>query len=206
MKTSLIFKISSYILLGNFLLGVAGCTPNPLDDLSVADSQVFITNYNRNVNFNNYATFSIPDSVQVVNNNQVGYANDNFSLALINRTVQNLESSGFRRVARNQQPELGVNITYLRQTQTGVTVNPYSYYDPFYWGYGPGVGFASPYLYYQVSEALWYVEILDLKNANENGNTINVIWSAQIRGEGLTQNPNRIIDAIFEQSTYLRKR
>lgn len=198
------------ILLGIVLAGVAtGCgAPDPLRDLSAADSQVFITNRDRAADFTAYATFSIADSVNVVENDRRGYSADNFDLALINTTAQAMTSRGYTRVTRDQKPDLGVNITFVTQTQTGVTVNPGlgGFYDPFYWGYGgAGAFYPTYYSYYQVSESYWYVELLDLKNVAQNGNKIKTVWNAQIRGSGLNRDPDRIINAIFAQSGYLRK-
>jgi len=208
MKNSLA-SIFFRFLLGASLAGMAaGCgAPDPLRDLNANDSQVFITNRDRAANFADYATFSIADSVNVVENERRGFSADNFDLALINGTAQALTGRGYTRVARDQKPDLGVNITFVTQTQTGVTVNPGfgSFYDPFYWGYGgAGSFYPSYYSYYQVSESYWYVELLDLKNVARNGNKIKTVWNAQIRGGGLNRDPNRIVEAVFAQSGYLR--
>lgn len=187
----------------------AGCDgPDPLRDLDAADSQVFITNRDRAADFSSYTTFSIADSVNVVENNRRGHSTGSFDLAMINGTVQALASRGYTRVARNQRPDLGVNITYVTQTQTGVALNPGfgAFYDPFYWGFGGAGAFFPPYYsYYQVSESYWYMELLDLKNVAQNGNQIKTIWNAQIRGDGLGSNPERIVNAVFAQSGYLRR-
>ncbi len=192
------------LLVGGLLVGTASCNPNPLDGLTVADSQVFITNHDNTIDFSQYATFSVPDSIQIIYNNQRGQSADNFDLAFLSRIAQNMGNRGYIQVEREDKPDLGVSATYVQQTQTGVTVNPY-FYDP-YWGYGYGsYYYPSYYTYYQVSESYWYIEIVDLKNVDANGGKVNVIWSAQIRGGGLGDNPNRMIDAIFAQSDYVKK-
>lgn len=196
--------ISMSVLAIGIWVGVAGCTPNPLDGLSVADSQVFITNHDKTVDFSQYETFSIPDSVQVIYNEQRGQSADNFDLAFLSRISQDMGNHGYTQVERTASPDLGISASYVQQTQTGVSVNPY-YYDP-YWGYGYGSYYSpSYYTYYQVSESYWYIQIVDLKNVDANGGKLNIIWSAQIRGGGLGDNPNRMIDAIFEQSDYLKR-
>ncbi len=204
MKSSFIFK---YMLAGGILLSMVACTPNPLDDLTVADSQVFITNYDAEIDFSQYATFGLADSVRVVDNNERGFLADNFSLALINQVSQNMGRRGYTQVAREDKPDLGVNITYIRQTQAGLIANPILWNDPFYAGYWGGGGFFYPtyYQYYEISESLWYVEMVDLKNTAATNNQPKVVWSAQVRGGGLGENPARMIDAIFAQSNYLRK-
>ncbi len=204
MKSIKMSIVRSVLLLGSVVVGLAGCTPNPLEDLTVADSQVFITNHDKTVDFTQYETFSVPDSVQILYNDQRGQSADNFDLAFLSRIAQNMGNHGYTQVEREDKPDLGVSATYVQQTQTGVTVNPY-FYDP-YWGYGSGSFFyPSYYTYYQVSESYWYIQIVDLKNVDRNGGKVNIIWSAQIRGGGLGENPNRMIDAIFAQSDYLKK-
>ncbi|MDJ1503836.1 DUF4136 domain-containing protein [Xanthocytophaga agilis] len=204
MRSSLVSIFSYCLLAGICWLGLVGCSPNPLNDLSAEDSKVFITNYDDTVNFSNYRTFSIPDSVEVIYNDRYGLSADNFDLAFLSRIRATMQDRGYTEVERVDTPELGINVMYVQQVQTGVTVNPY-YYGSGYWGYGGGYYYPSYYSYYQVSDSYWYIELLDLKNAARNGNKVKVIWAAQVRGDGLGTNPNGMIDAIFAQSPYLKK-
>jgi hypothetical protein len=48
--------------------GLTACKENAVNDLSPADSPVYITNYDRSVNFSQYKTFSLPDSVVIESN------------------------------------------------------------------------------------------------------------------------------------------
>ena len=200
-----------------FLAAVAAsCTPNPLDGLTNEESLVFITNRDQAASFGNYETFSISDSIRVIDNRDVGFNNGNVASALVSRIAQNMSERGYTRVGRTENPDLGMNVTFVQRRQTGVTANPFWWNDPFFWGGaggwgGPGWGWGGPGLFYQpqfqfyqVSENYWIIELVDLKNP-ANGNQFNVVWNAQIRGANLTANPARLADAIFEQSAYLRR-
>jgi hypothetical protein len=198
------------------ITAVGACTPSPLDGLTNDESLVFITNRDQAVSFGNYETFSISDSIRVIDNRDVGFNNGNVASALISRIAQNMSERGYTRVGRTETPDLGMNVTFVQQTQTGVTANPFWWNDPFFWGGGggwggagwgwggPGLFYQPYYQFYQVSENYWIIELVDLKNPT-NGNQFNVVWNAQIRGANLTANPVRLADAIFEQSAYLRR-
>ena len=60
----------------NIMIGLAiaavswSCSPDALQDLTPEDSQVFITNYEKSVNFGNFNTFSLADSVFVLQNDR----------------------------------------------------------------------------------------------------------------------------------------
>lgn len=181
------------------------CNPDALQDLTPEDSQVFITNYEKNTNFGNYATFSLADSVFVVQNDRSGVSTSGLDYNVLRRVADNMAKRGYTRVAKEAKPDFGVNVLRISETQTGVVAN----YNPWnsYWGYGGG-GFYYPptYSYYQTTETYWYVEIIDLKNAGTNDKAT-VVWNAQIRGEGIFDSVTvgSVIDAVFTQSAYLKK-
>jgi hypothetical protein len=200
------------------MLAVAGlvtagsCTKDPMNNLTEEESRIYITNRDSSVNFNSYKTYSIADSVSIIDNNssrRQATAADQQVLAAV-RTA--LESRGYVRVPRSQSPDLGINVSRVYNTTTNV-VNMYDYwggyggfYDPFYWGYGGfGYGYPQAYGLVQNTEAMLSVDMLDLKNAPAN-RTIRVIWNGLIRGSGIFNN-NGItagVQALFAQSPYLK--
>ncbi len=46
----------------------AGCSKDPLNNLTEEESRIYITNYDSAARFTNYKTYSISDSVAVDNN------------------------------------------------------------------------------------------------------------------------------------------
>jgi hypothetical protein len=80
------------------------------------------------------------------------------------------------------------------------------YYDPYYWGYG-GYNYYFPpaYGYYQSTEAMASIDILDLKNASGSG-SIKGVWNGLIRGSGIfnSNTVNSQVTALFDQSPYIK--
>ncbi len=181
------------------------CNPDALQDLTPEDSQVFITNYDKNTGFGNYSTFSLADSVFVVQNDRSGVSTTALDYRVLSRVAENMTKRGYTRVAKATKPDFGINVLRISETQTGVVAN----YNPWnnYWGYG-GSGFYYPpsYSYYQTTETYWYVEIIDLKTA-ATSDKATVVWNAQVRGDGIFDESAvaSVIDAVFTQSSYLKK-
>ena len=192
---------------------LSSCTKDPLKNLSEDESRIYITNRDSTINFSSYKTYSIADSVLVIDNGRVAGKQANAWDAQMISAIQNaMNARGFVKVARTQSPDLGINVSRVFNTSTNlVNLSDYwnsygGYYDPYYWGYG-GYDYYYPpvYGYYQSTEAAFSVDILDLKNAS-SAQTIKVIWNGLIRGEGIFNNSNvqSQAQALFDQSPYLK--
>ena len=201
------------------LLGLAGlsviytgCAKQPLNYLSSDDSRIYITDHDSTVNFSNFKTFSISDSVAVINNGKATHQLTDVDQAYINAVKKYMEQSGYVLTTKNSNPDVGVNVNHIINTATGViSYGDYwdyygGYWDPYYWGY-PGYGYYVPYGYsiYQIKEGAISVDILDLKDAAAN-NKINVVWTGLIRGSGIftTAVADSQVQALFNQSPYLK--
>ena len=133
--------------------------------------------------------------------------------AFINAAKNQMKAAGYTEVGKQNNPDVGVNITRIYNTSTGVLVydNYYGgyggYYDPYYWGSGyGGYGYYSPYSYatYSIREGALTVDILDLKNAAANNN-IKIVWTGLIRGSGIfSGDANAQVKTLFDQSPYLK--
>ena len=198
--------------------GLTACRDNAVKDLSPADSPVYITNYDRSVNFGQYKTFSLPDSVVVQSNDSYATAQTDLSTRLVTNVANALTAKGFQRVSRGTNADLGVAIIRVNNQYTGIASDPYSYYSN-YWGYGGFGGFGgygySPYYpsyyTYQVTDQYWEIQIVDLKNrptasTGNNQPQLNVVYDATVRGADLTdqQSADVAVAAIFNQSPYLK--
>lgn len=190
-----------------------GCVRDPLNDMTEEESRIYITNYDTSVNFLNYRTFSIRDSVAVIQNNRLlGYDRTSNDAEFIAQVTAALQQRGYTRVSNTGSPDLGVTISRVINTATGVvSYTDYGgyyddFYDPYYWG-SPGYSYYFPNYYgvYQVSESALAIDVLDLRNKQQN-NSIRAIWSGLIRGSGIFRNQNvsSQVMALFEQSPYLR--
>ena len=194
--------------------GLTSCRDNALNDLSPADSQVYITNRDRSVDFSQYKTFSLPDSVIVQSNDGYSAVKNSIADQFVSSVSSALTARGYQRVAKGKPANLGVAIIRVNNQYTGIASNPYSYYSN-YWGGGlGGYGGYSPYYpsyyTYQVTDQYWEIQMVDLKNAPAGTGTakpqLSVIYDATIRGGDITdtQSVATAVNAIFTQSPYLR--
>jgi hypothetical protein len=189
-----------------------GCAKQPLDNISAEESRIYITDHDSTVNFTNYKTYSISDSVAVIDNNKSTQQLNDVDSAYILSVKKYMQQAGYQLVTRKQNPDLGVNVNHIISTTTGVISygdywNDYGgYWDPYYWGY-PGYGYYVPYAYstYQIREGAVSIDFLDLKNASAD-KKINVIWTGLIRGSGIfnASLADTQVKALFDQSPYLK--
>ena len=207
-------KMIGWVLLTiSTLVMSSSCSKDPLKDMTEEESRIYITNHDSTVNFNSYKTYSIADSVSLIDNGRfAGREITSWDLQVIS-TIQNvMNSRGYTRVDRSQNPDIGINISRVFNTSTNVVDlsnywNYYGgYYDPFYWGYG-GYDYYFPPTYgvYQSTEAALSIDMLDLKNAS-GSQTIKGVWNGLIRGEGIFKSSNvqSQVQALFDQSPYLK--
>jgi hypothetical protein len=177
------------------------------------ESRIYITNHDSTVNFGSYKTYSIVDSVSLIDNGRfAGREATSWDLQMISAIQNAMNARGYSRVDRSQNPDLGINVSRVYSTSTNfVNLSDYwgyydGYYDPYYWGYG-GYDYYFPPSYgvYQNTEAALSIDMLDLKNASGT-QTIKGVWNGLIRGEGIfiSSNVQSQVQALFDQSPYLK--
>lgn len=201
------------------LIGLAGsavflnsCTKDPVANLTDEESRIYITDHDSTTNFSNFKTYSISDSVAVIQDGKTEMELSDVDAAYISAVKKYMNQAGYTLVSKDENPDLGVDVSHIIQTSTGVISygdywgNYGGYWDPYYWGY-PGYGYYIPYAYsvYQIRQGALAVDILDLKNAEANKN-INIIWTGLIRGSGIlnTSVADSQVKALFDQSPYLK--
>ncbi|WP_018617169.1 DUF4136 domain-containing protein [Segetibacter koreensis] len=195
-------------------VGFTSCSKDPLANLTAEESRIYITNHDSTKNFSNYHTFSISDSVAVLNNGEASKQLNQTDQAFIDAVKTEMQNDGYTLVNKGANPDLGINITRIYNTSTGIISysNYYDYYggywDPYYWGYG-GYNYYSPYSYatYSIREGALSIDMLNLKDAPAT-NKIEVIWNGLIRGSGIF-NANTAADQVnklFTQSPYLKSK
>ena len=113
--------------------GLTACRESAINDLSPADSPVYITNYDRSINFSQYKTFSLPDSVVIQSNDNYQTVKNSIADRFITNVAAAMTAKGFKRVPRGQAADLGVAIIRINNQYTGIASNPNSYYSN-YWG------------------------------------------------------------------------
>lgn len=195
-------------------IGITGCRKDPVDALSSEERRIYITNRDSTVNFSNYQTFSMAEDVVVVDGNNGNRQLTAADQAFMQAFTSALQSRGYTLVNKSATPDLGVQVSRIVRTSTGVMSVPdyYGYWDPMFWGPGFGSGFggwgAPTFWYtttYQVREGMLAIDLVDLKNASTNNN-LRVIWNGLIRGAGLNDASAAAgqVTQLFDQSPYLR--
>jgi hypothetical protein len=200
-------------LLTTGVLAMTSCRKDPVKNLEGDEGLIYITKHSDSVNFGTFRTFSIADSVAVISNNQLeGKVRTNVDAAYIDAVKNQLVQRGYTQVGREQNPDLGVAISRIYNTSTGLFDygaywDPYygSYWDPYYWGYG-GYGYYFPSYYvgtYSITEGAMSVDIFNLRDAKQT-NKISSVWNGLVRGSSVfnVQTAGNGVKALFDQSTY----
>jgi hypothetical protein len=192
---------------------LASCTKEPLKNLTAEESRIYITDHDSSVNFSSFNTFSIVDTVSIIEDGQLsGRQLTAWDASILNAVAAEMTARGYTQVSRSENPDLGVNVSRIYNTYSGVMSYPDywggygSYYDPFYWGY-PGSSYYFPQRYsiYQITEGAASIDLLDLKTAGTT-KQIRGVWNGLIRGTGVlnVSNAPRQVKALFDQSPYLK--
>jgi len=192
---------------------VASCTKEPLKNMTAEESRIYITDHDSSVNFSSFKTFSIVDTVSIIEDGQLsGKQLTAWDASILNAVAAEMTARGYIAVDRSQNPDLGVNVSRIYNTYNGVMSYPDywggygGYYDPFYWGY-PGSSYYFPerYSIYQITEGAASIDLLDLETASTT-KQIRGVWNGLIRGTGVfdVNNAPSQVKALFDQSPYLK--
>ncbi|AEW03522.1 hypothetical protein A4D02_19495 [Niastella koreensis] len=202
-------KIVIPVLMAAGILAMTSCKKDVVKNLQGDEGQIYVTNHSDSVNFSSFKTFSIADSVAVIENNRLyGYELSGSDAAYIQAVKDQLTQRGYTLVNKNQNPDLGITISQVYSTSTGVIDygSYYGGYDPYYWGYG-GYGYYYPSYYgtYSITEGAMSIDAFDLKDANES-KSIKDVWSGLLRGSGVfsVSAANNGVKALFDQSSYFK--
>jgi len=204
-----------HVILLIFATMAASCRKDAIKNLDSKEGIVYVTDHDSSVNFSNYLSFRIADSVSVIRDGQlVSRENNSYENGLITSFAQALTQRGFHLETNPAvKPDIGINITKLVTNQTGV-VSYYdywggynSYWDPYYWGYG-GYDYYFPYAIgtYTFQEAALSIDMLDLKNPDTGGNKLHSVWTGLVYGSGIfnSNNISDLVQNLFSQSPYLQ--
>ena len=206
-----ILFISAAVLL------LAACHKEPYPQDSDNEYLVY-TSPGKDVNFKNYKTFDIADSLLVIGEkDKPVYSQSQSALALIQAYRINMEKAGFIYTPSNPDADLGVQLTYVVKTERYVKYydDPYwwldypGYWPAGYWGSWTGYYYPRPVVYTYTSNAL-LADIVNLTGEQEEGKPLEVLWTSYIGGpasSSLQQDVQRLtsaVDQAFAQSPYLK--
>ena len=200
------------------LLAVA-CHKEPYPQDSDSEYLVY-TAPAKDVNFADFQTFDIADSVLVIGqSDKPQYSQSNNALALIQAYRTNMEKLGYIYTPSNPDADLGIQLTYMVKTERYVQYyndNPYwwldypGYWPSGYWGNWAGWYYPYPVTYTYTTNAL-VADMADLSSEQGDGKQLKIVWSCYIGGPASYSIQNDVarmknsVDQAFAQSPYLAR-
>ena len=188
------------------------CRKSP-DTSELSNSFVVQTAKDPNANFSEYKTYYISDtiSLRTTNPNDTLWS-DAAAAQLVAAVKQNMASRGFTLVPKGSKPDLGLGMYAVKDLNIGV-IYPgwwygWGYWGGCYWGY---CGYPPYYGYgmiYSIPTGTLILDMLDLKNAAQEG-ALTSPWSSVMSG-GLGNTSNDLalgveaINQAFTQSKYIQ--
>lgn len=206
-----ILFISAAVLL------LAACHKEPYPQDSDNEYLVY-TSPGKDVNFKNYKTFDIADSLLIIGEkDKPVYSQTQSALALIQAYRINMEKAGFIYTPSNPDADLGVQLTYVIKTERYVKYydDPYwwldypGYWPSGYWGNWTGYYYPRPVVYTYTTNAL-LADIVNLTGEQDAGKPLEVLWTSYIGGPASSslqldiQRLTSAVDQAFVQSPYLK--
>jgi hypothetical protein len=150
----------------------AGCFTYPDSSERLNDDVVF-TGHSKDADFSNFRTFAVDPIVHLANVGsdsqvQTTDAGRTLSDGVVSHLTQQLEDRGFQSVDAAADPDLGVSVTAISGSQSGVVTGGYwgGYYAS-YWGF-PGYSYYYPYsTYYTYQTGSLIVDMADLSSGRQ---------------------------------------
>ena len=173
----------------------------------------------KNVDFTQYTTFDIPDSLLIIGQGEKPqYSQSDNALAIIQAFRTNMEKLGYIYTPSNPDADLGIQLTYMIKTERFVQYynDPYwwldypGYWSPGYWGDWYGYYYPRRVTYTYSTNAL-VADMVDLTAEQGSGKSLEIIWSSYIggpAGPSASYDVKRMQAAVnqaFAQSPYLDK-
>lgn len=190
------------------------CQP-PDDTVRLLDELVVSTNYDTDISFDSYTTYSMAtDTIGFVSNKSpndtiITQRESDYPRPVLEKVQTNLAGRGYNRVDSDEDPDLRINVYVVNDFNLFQEIVYSNYYYPSYYGYGYGYGsyYGYPYVNtYATNTGSLVIEILDLRNITPD-KKVRVIWSAYMGDVystiDLIKQSQEAIDQAFVQSPYL---
>ena len=205
------------LLISAAVLLLAACHKEPYPQDSDNEYLVY-TSPGKNVNFSQYYTFDIADSLLVIGQrDKPMYSQSDNALALIQAYRTNMEKRGFIYTPSNPDADLGIQLTYVIRTERFLQYydDPYwwldypGYWPSGYWGNWSGFYYPRPVTYTYTTNAL-LADIVNL-TTEEDGKPLELLWTSYIGGAASSSLQNDIkrleaaVDQAFAQSPYITR-
>jgi hypothetical protein len=192
------------------ILGLAGCYPGGYE--TYEESDIVVTNYNPDFDFQSVKTYFMPDTIQYIEDDEPVRTWDSF---ITNELAKQFAILGYEREMEYDEsnpPDIFVSVAVL--TVDNVDIYSYPYYGYPYYGYGWG-WYGYPYyggypvvVTYTTGTLNW--KMFSPENVKPEEDIIPIEYSAAVNGlvgSSLVSAESRIVNAIskaFQQSPYLK--
>ncbi|MBR1955790.1 MAG: DUF4136 domain-containing protein [Bacteroidales bacterium] len=208
-----ILFISAAVLL------MAACQKEPYT-LDNDNSYLVYTSPGKDVNFTQYKTFDMTDSLLVIGQgSKPKYVRNDAVKAILLDFRRNMEARGFVYTPDAEAADLGVQLTYVIKTERFVQFysDPYwwldypGYWPSGYWGNWNGYYMPRPVTYTYTTNAL-LTDIVNLTGEQKEGTPLEILWTSYIGGpagstiQGDVTRMTEAIDQAFKQSEYLKNK
>lgn len=213
-------KKNSWIIVCLFLAGIMGACEKSPDLSQLDDDNLVVTHYDETVDFNSFTTYFIPDSVLLIGRatDRVQYLDSSLAHPLLDTYCRNMEQRGYIRTTDKESADLGLQLTYIADTQHFIEFVsiPYpwwgypGYWSPYYWG-NWGYWYYPLPIHFSMSTGSLLVDMLDLTAEKGEDKRLPIIWNNYITGilyDSETINTllaTRGICQAFDQSEYITK-
>ena len=208
-----ILFISAAVLL------MAACQKEPYTSDN-DNSYLVYTSPGKDVNFTQYKTFDMTDSLLVIGQgSKPKYVRNDAVKAILLDFRRNMEARGFVYTPDADAADLGVQLTYVIKTERFVQFysDPYwwldypGYWPSGYWGNWNGYYMPRPVTYTYTTNAL-LTDIVNLTGEQKEGTPLEILWTSYIGGpagstiQGDVTRMTEAIDQAFKQSEYLKNK
>ncbi|MBR0321593.1 MAG: DUF4136 domain-containing protein [Bacteroidales bacterium] len=208
-----ILFISAAVLL------MAACQKEPYTSDN-DNSYLVYTSPGKDVNFTQYKTFDMTDSLLVIGQgSKPKYVRNDAVKAILLDFRRNMEARGFVYAPDAEAADLGVQLTYVIKTERFVQFysDPYwwldypGYWPSGYWGNWNGYYMPRPVTYTYTTNAL-LTDIVNLTGEQKEGTPLEILWTSYIGGpagstiQGDVTRMTEAIDQAFKQSEYLKNK
>jgi hypothetical protein len=201
------------------VLSMAACQKEPYTSDN-DNSYLVYTSPGKDVNFTQYKTFDMTDSLLVIGQgSKPKYVRNDAVKAILLDFRRNMEARGFVYTPDAEAADLGVQLTYVIKTERFVQFysDPYwwldypGYWPSGYWGNWNGYYMPRPVTYTYTTNAL-LTDIVNLTGEQKEGTPLEILWTSYIGGpagstiQGDVTRMTEAIDQAFKQSEYLKNK
>ncbi|TDI76934.1 MAG: DUF4136 domain-containing protein [Bacteroidetes bacterium] len=217
-------RFQLFALLLTASLAMSACYPSS-GGLSVEDLDVVATVYDPEVDFSNYRTFAMPDSVVHLLPDDADPDDDNISRSfdelILREVAQGLTDLGYVRVLEpdpDNPPDLYAFVSISTTQWAGYVGYPWwggwGWYGGYPPGWGPGWGPGYPWygggVVYSYETGTLFVDLVDPERQDAPTREIGTTWIGALNGllenssAGTATRLNTGIRQMYEQSAYLK--